>query len=108
MMNTIGYRIKKLRLNKDLSQQELANLVGVTNVSVSQWERGETEPRGKQLPKLCQALSTTIDWLTLSLKEPRILAEDEYQCIEVPFYPEVRAAGGWGYMNEDEDEDEDE
>lgn len=42
-METMGQRIRRLRDQRDLSQGELGDLVGVTGASVSQWERDETE-----------------------------------------------------------------
>ena len=36
--------IKEARLDARLTQQELAELVGVDQNTVSRWERGETEP----------------------------------------------------------------
>lgn len=39
-----------------LSQHELADLVGVTQQSVSKWEEGIANPRGKRLEKLVAAL----------------------------------------------------
>ncbi len=46
-------RIKELRQNAKLSQQELADLIGVNQTAVSQWERGATIPRLPQIKKLC-------------------------------------------------------
>ncbi|CAK3443785.1 XRE family transcriptional regulator [Vibrio lentus] len=101
-MKNIGERIKTLRLNRGLPQKELAKLVNVSSTAISQWERGETEPRAKYLPKLCQALNTTIDWLTLAIREPFIVPEGMNSCLNVPFYPDITAAGGGGSFNEDE------
>lgn len=40
-MNT-GEIIKKLRIEKHLTQEQLGNLVGVQKSAVSKWERGDT------------------------------------------------------------------
>lgn len=39
-MNTLGARIKELRLSKNLSQQELADILGMKRENVSNYERG--------------------------------------------------------------------
>lgn len=105
-MNKIGNRIKDRRLEHRLTQKELALKVGVTSTAISQWEREETEPKGKNLAALSKALNVTIEWLTTSIKPPINTIEDtELSCVLVAFYPEVNAAGGSGY-SVDVDEDE--
>ena len=42
---TIGERIKALRANKEMSQLELAKIVGVTDRAVSTWEIETRVPR---------------------------------------------------------------
>ena len=39
-MKTIGKKIKQLRRDKGLSQNELAEVLGVTGQAVSKWETG--------------------------------------------------------------------
>ncbi|ABC27498.1 SOS-response transcriptional repressors (RecA-mediated autopeptidase) [Hahella chejuensis KCTC 2396] len=38
-------------------------MVRVSHVTISQWEKGETSPRGENLHLLCSALSCQPDWL---------------------------------------------
>ncbi len=56
-------RIKSARKKMGLSQDELSALVGVSRTAISQWERGETTPRGKYLSNLATALHVTVEWL---------------------------------------------
>lgn len=42
-METMGQRIKRMREQRDWTQGQLANLVGVTVSAVSQWELDQTE-----------------------------------------------------------------
>ena len=46
MMN--GDEIKKLRERLQVTQNQFANLLGVHSVTVSNWERGATEPQPYQ------------------------------------------------------------
>lgn len=41
---TSSARIKELRLERELTQKELGNKIGVEAITVSRWERGETPP----------------------------------------------------------------
>jgi len=60
---TLGTRIKWRRDALGLSQQDIADKVGVNRVSVSQWERDDTSPKGTNAQKLAAALSVSYDWL---------------------------------------------
>lgn len=46
-----------------LSQQKLAEELGVSQSTVAMWETGDRRPRSTQLPKLAQVLGCTIDEL---------------------------------------------
>lgn len=56
-------RIKEMRLARNMSQVELARLLGVTKQSVSNWENGNIQPSIDMLEKLARALSVSSDWL---------------------------------------------
>lgn len=55
--------ILKLRKDLKLSQEELAEKVGVTRQTISNWELGETQPNVEQLKKLSEIFSVSIDEL---------------------------------------------
>lgn len=55
-MKTIGDRIRARRKELRLTQKDLSLKVGVSHVSISQWEKDETSPRGDNLMKLSRAL----------------------------------------------------
>ena len=42
--NVFGRKLKELRLEKGLSQQELGELLGFCNQTISFWESGSREP----------------------------------------------------------------
>jgi len=60
MMNQ---RIRQARAEQQLSQEALSKRIGVSRVSVTQWESGDTKPRGNNLLKLAEALKTTPEWI---------------------------------------------
>ena len=59
----IGKRVKDLRVQAQISQQELGNIIGVTKVSVCGYESGSRVPSLDTLLKLADALNTSIDFL---------------------------------------------
>ena len=62
-MNNIGQRIRDLRKKNDLTQEKLADLLGVTYQSVSKWETGVTMPDLTQIAPLTRLLHVTSDEL---------------------------------------------
>ena len=59
----IGDNIKRLRNEKGITQEALSEILNVSSVAVSKWERGETMPDISLLPKLAFYFQTTIDEL---------------------------------------------
>jgi transcriptional regulator with XRE-family HTH domain len=53
---TLGTRLKRIRVGKGLSQMELAFLAGVTRETVSRIELGTSYPRSDTVRNLCEAL----------------------------------------------------
>ncbi|PKG37169.1 LexA family protein [Psychromonas sp. Urea-02u-13] len=51
------------RKDLGLTQAETAKAVGVSRVSISQWEKGITSPKGKNLHALAKVLNCDPDWL---------------------------------------------
>lgn len=63
-METMGDRIRQLRIARGLTQTLLGGLVGVTKSAVSQWEDGSTSNVKLQVfMRLCQALRTDPHYL---------------------------------------------
>jgi transcriptional regulator with XRE-family HTH domain len=52
----IGDNLKRQRVRKALTQEELARKAGLTTASVARIERNETEPRMSTLRKLAKSL----------------------------------------------------
>ncbi|MFQ6322743.1 helix-turn-helix domain-containing protein [Lactococcus garvieae] len=56
-------RLKELRQNKGLTQQELAKYLGITRPTYTRWENGTREPNFAMLTQLGHTLESTIDYL---------------------------------------------
>lgn len=59
----IGKFILELRREKNMTQQELADKLGVTDRAISHWENGRRLPDYSLLPILCDILSISINEL---------------------------------------------
>ena len=57
----IGIFMAQLRKQKGWTQMQLAELLGVTNKTVSRWETGHYMPDLATLPLLCQLLEISIN-----------------------------------------------
>ena len=56
----LGYKIRELRRNADLSQTELASKVGIDQSDLSKIEKGLANPTIKQITKVLDALNQRI------------------------------------------------
>lgn len=56
-------RLKQLRKEKGLSQYYLADYMVVSQVTISNWERGAKEPNYKSLIDLANLFGVTCDYL---------------------------------------------
>lgn len=63
MNETIGSRISKFRKEKHMTQEELANLLGVSSQAVSKWETDTSCPDISLLAQLARVLGVTTDEL---------------------------------------------
>jgi len=63
MANDLGGRITELLKQLNMTQRELADKVGVTEVSMSRYINGDRIPKGTVIANLATALHTTSDYL---------------------------------------------
>ena len=56
-------RVKALRLEKTLSQEELGKLLGVKKQTVTHWEAGNNYPNSDTLVKMAQLFGVRTDYL---------------------------------------------
>ena len=63
MEQTLGMRIALLRKQKPMTQEELAEKMGVSSQAVSKWENDVSCPDIQLLPRLARLLGVTVDEL---------------------------------------------
>ena len=63
MNQTFPATLKKLRIKKGLSQQELADMMFVTRPTIARWESGARLPDAMMIRKLAEVLGVNVDFL---------------------------------------------
>lgn len=56
-------RLKELRLEKGVSQVEIAKLLNMSKMAISHWEKGNSEPSIEQLIMLARYFNVSVDYL---------------------------------------------
>lgn len=77
---TLGQRLRRLRLKADMSMEEVARRINVTFSSVGKYERDEQEPRLHTLRDLARLFGVSIAYL---------LGEDAAESVEPGFNPDL-------------------
>ena len=63
MKLNIGNNIRNLCRNMDITQEQLAEQLGVSYQAVSRWENGTTYPDMELLPSIAAFFNTSVDQL---------------------------------------------
>ena len=86
MEMTIGTRIAALRREKNLKQDDLAQMMEVSPQAVSKWENDQTCPDISLLPKLAKILGVSVDELLSGKQEQQpmvtLVPEDQRKDIK--------------------------
>ena len=72
MSNDLGNKIKSLRIARNLTQQELADEMGVARQMVSRWENGERNIYAKQLVEIAKVLNVTLDYFSTKSEDQQL------------------------------------
>ncbi|QAY37538.1 helix-turn-helix transcriptional regulator (plasmid) [Photobacterium damselae subsp. damselae] len=94
-MDTVGDRLRIQREKLKLSKKDLAKILKVTPMAITQWENNKTEPKGSNLRAVAELFEVSLDWLLLG-KDEVVLIENESTCASIPFYKDVKASAGFG------------
>lgn len=79
-MNDFGERLKDLRIQKDMTQEDVAGKLFVTKQAVSRWENGNCLPDVATLGKLAEIFDVNIDYLLTGNDNVKI--EKEIEIVE--------------------------
>ena len=78
-MYSIGSNIRDFRLKKQLTQEQLAEKLGVTFQAVSKWETNANTPDLMLLPEIAKALGVMIDDLFSNPDEAALTLPNQIQ-----------------------------
>ena len=95
-MESIGNRVAKCRKEKGLTQEGLAERLGVSSQAVSKWENDASCPDISLLPQLCKELGITTDELLTGKSEKvQMLPEERRKPLEdLTFRVRIDSADG--------------
>ena len=77
MENNLGIKLQEIRKQNKLSQEALAEKLGVSRQAISKWERGESAPDTENLIALSRIYGVSIDELLGNNSQPP--KEDLYE-----------------------------
>lgn len=119
-------QLRKIRLEKGLTQAALAEELEINRAAYNQWERGKTQPNAKHLKKLAELMELppeyfytvdqiseiyvqlsqpgqvkVVDFARKTLKEEQAHAsEAKEEVYEYKVHEKLSAGGGYGYAND--------
>jgi len=72
----LGENIKKIRIEKNLKQKDLAEKSHISSVSIGKYERGDRIPSAENLKKIADALVVPIEVLTLTDENMKLIEKE--------------------------------
>ncbi len=84
----IGDVIKKYRKEAGMTQEEMANRLGVTTPAVNNWENSNSKPDIELLAPIARLLDISLDTLVCGLHEDKISSSILY--MEDIFYQHIK------------------
>ena len=68
-------RIKDLRIDHDMTQEKLADILGIDTKTLARYEKGETEPTISTIIQIALLFNSSIDYI-VGLKDVDIIDPD--------------------------------
>ncbi|KMN42304.1 MULTISPECIES: helix-turn-helix domain-containing protein [Bacillus] len=72
----IGEKIKELRKNNKITQEQLGNAIGVSKMAISYFEKGKKSPGRESLEKIADYFDVTTDYLLGRSEDPELNEEE--------------------------------
>ena len=88
---TLNQRLRFYRENKNLSQGQLAEYLGISRQSISNWETGKSYPDIDNVILLCKLYNITVDEMLggISTETPSHASTKDFSTIPIPTPPEI-------------------
>lgn len=87
-MSTFGTRLKRLRLNMDMTQQDFAEQFNLNKSSISKYEKDKNLPENQLLIEIADYFNVSVDYLlcrtdnATSLSDARLREEGSVESLE--------------------------
>lgn len=94
-----GDKIRELRKERGLNQDQLAELASLNRVTIAKYESGRVEPGAQALSRIADALEVSTDVLLGRADEPT------HEKPEEPKTPQIQIVSGWMSKMPKEDQD---
>lgn len=88
-MSAIGKNIKLLRKSRNLTQQELADILNVSSMTISYYENGERNPGINTIYALAKFFNVTSDYL-IGLEQDEIISSPQLQIVRSLCYKLIK------------------
>lgn len=69
----IARRLRELREDRDIKQEEIAKILGVKQSAISKYEKGRAKYRAEDIAKLSQYYNISADYILGLINEPKPL-----------------------------------
>lgn len=89
-----GDNLKKIRIARGLSQDELADKLEVSQRTVSSWETNRTEPNMGIVQKIADIFNVTTDEMIYGIGQTRIHLPSPESVRTIPVYGEISCGNG--------------
>lgn len=90
-MSTLGSRLKKARERKKLTQMDAAKIIGISNGTLSGYERNYRDPDTPTLSRLAELYEVSTDWLTGVDQKREVDPDDEDDDIDREIAKELKS-----------------
>lgn len=74
-MSTFGERLRDLRMNRNLHQSQLGEILGLSPSAIGSYERNLREPAYKHLAEMADLFNVSVDYLLCRTDEPLTVEE---------------------------------
>lgn len=71
-MGDVGSKLKRLRISRNITQQELAEEMGVSRDHVSRWESNERNINANQLIQIAKFFNVTLDYFNEKTEDQQL------------------------------------
>lgn len=95
----LGERLRELRIKKKLTQQQVADFLGITKATISKYEHGERKLNDKYIEKLAQLYNVEPSYIVFGIKQDNSQKQKEIASLIASFENEIEGIGKKGTNN---------